>query len=83
MRPWPLQPAGRTTRTKNERRVTQPWAAYNAAQVNEGDLFATLLRDLCDTVPQPPQANGRPRLPLSDMLYGDLPPIGVPQIMRH
>ena len=33
-------------------------------------LFATLLRDLCDTVPQPPQANGRPRLPLSDMLYG-------------
>ncbi len=51
-------------------RVTQPWAAYNAAQVNEGDLFATLLRDLCDTVPQPPQANGRPRLPLSDMLYG-------------
>ena len=52
------------------KRVTQPWAAYNAAQVNEGDLFATLLRDLCDTVPQPPQANGRPRLPLSDMLYG-------------
>ena len=51
-------------------RVTQPWAAYTAAQVNEGDLFATLLRDLCDTVPQPPQANGRPRLPLSDMLYG-------------
>ena len=51
-------------------RVTQPWAAYNAAQVNEGDLFATLLRELCDTVPQPPQAIGRPRLPLSDMLYG-------------
>ena len=51
-------------------RFTQPWAAYNAAQVNEGDLFATMLRDLCNTVPQPPQANGRPRLPLSDMLYG-------------
>ena len=51
-------------------RVTQPWAAYNAAQVNEGDLFATLLRDLCDTVPQPPQAIGRPRLPIGDMLYG-------------
>ena len=51
-------------------RVTQPWKAYNAAQVNEGDLFATLLRELCDTVPQPPQANGRPRLPLGDMLYG-------------
>ena len=50
--------------------TAQPWQAYNAAQVNEGDLFATLLHDLCDTVPQPPQANGRPRLPLSDMLYG-------------
>ena len=50
--------------------TAQPWQAYNAAQVNEGDLFATLLHDLCNTVPQPPQANGRPRLPLSDMLYG-------------
>ena len=49
---------------------TQPWAAYTAAQVNEGDLFATLLRELCDIVPQPPQANGRPRLPIGDMLYG-------------
>ena len=51
-------------------RSTQPWAAYNEAQINEGDLFATLLRSLCDTVPQPPQTNGRPRMPLSDMLYG-------------
>ena len=51
-------------------RITQSWAAYDAAQVHEGDIFATLLRDLCNTVPQPPQANGRPRLPLSDMLYG-------------
>ena len=51
-------------------RITQPWQAYDTAQVNEGDLFATLLRNLCDTVPQPPQAVGRPRLPLSDMLYG-------------
>ena len=51
-------------------RITQPWQAYNESQVHEGELFATLLRSLCDTVPQPPQANGRPRLPLSDMLYG-------------
>ena len=51
-------------------RIAQPWQAYNAAQVNEGDLFATLLRDLCNTVEQPPQTIGRPRLPLSDMLYG-------------
>ena len=51
-------------------RVTQPWQAYNESQVHEGELFATLLRGLCDTVPQPPQHLGRPRLPLSDMLYG-------------
>ena len=50
-------------------RITQPWAAYNESQIHEGELFAVLLRSLCDTVPQPPQANGRPRLPLSDMLY--------------
>ena len=51
-------------------RIAQPWAAYNNAQIHEGELFAVLLRSLCDIVPQPPQANGRPRLPLSDMLYG-------------
>ena len=39
-------------------------------QLREGEIFATLLRELCDTVPQPPQTTGRPRLPLSDMLYG-------------
>ena len=28
-----------------------------------------LLRELCDTVEQPPHTNGRPRLPISDMLF--------------
>ena len=51
-------------------RITQPWQAYNDSQVHDDELFVTLLRSLCDTVPQPPQTNGRPRLPLSDMLYG-------------
>ena len=53
-------------------RVTykQDWPAYNASQIYEGDHFKTLLRELCDTVPQPPQGMGRPRLPLSDMLFG-------------
>ena len=48
----------------------QDWPAYTAAQVHEGDNFVILLRELCDTVPQPPQSFGRPRLPLSDMLFG-------------
>ena len=48
----------------------QHWAAYNGAQTNEQDMFGKLLRELCDTVPQPLQGKGRPRLPLSDMLFG-------------
>ena len=49
---------------------TQSWSSYNAVQVREGELFGPLLREPCDSVPQPPQTRGRPRLPLSDMLYG-------------
>lgn len=45
------------------------WTAYNLAQTNEQELFGTLLRELCAGVPQPPQGKGRPRLPLSDMLF--------------
>ena len=52
-------------------RVTyrRDWPAYNAAQTNEQELFGTLLRELCATVSQPPQGKGRPRLPISDMLF--------------
>ena len=52
-------------------RVTyrRDWPAYNAAQTNEQELFGTLLRELCATVTQPPQGKGRPRLPISDMLF--------------
>ena len=62
---------GTTVETKAVR-VTyrQDWSAYNAAQVNEGDHFVRLLRELCDGVPQPPQQGpGRPRLPLADMVF--------------
>src|SRR5215210_3459801 len=47
------------------------WTAYNAAQSEEKTRFVTLLADLCSTVPQPPRppGAGRPRLPLSDMLF--------------
>ena len=45
------------------------WTAYNLAQTNEQELFGTLLRELCATVHQPTQGKGRPRLPLSDMLF--------------
>jgi len=65
------RPDGTTVVTKTMR-VTygQDWTAYNDAQTHEAEQFAHLLRDLCDTIPQPPQSFGRPRLPLSDVVFG-------------
>ena len=48
----------------------QEWPAYDAAQEHEQEHFVQLLRGLCDTIPQPPQSKGRPRLPLSDSVFG-------------
>lgn len=50
----------------------QDWKNYNLAQQNEKERFLVLLRDLCNTVPQPPQGRGRPRLPLADMLLASV-----------
>jgi transposase len=59
------------TETIKVARVTysQNWTAYNAAQMEEKARFGNLLADLCKMVPQPAQENGRPRLPLSDMVF--------------
>ena len=48
---------------------SQNWKAYNKAQVNEQRMFVKLLRNLCDTIPQPPQGMGRRRTPLSDRVF--------------
>ena len=48
---------------------SQNWPAYNAAQTSEKDTFMVLLSDLCATIEQPEYTNGRPRLPLADMVY--------------
>ena len=65
------RPEGNTIDTKAVK-VTygQDWPNYNAAQIHEGDHFKTILRELCDTIPQPPQGKGRPRFPISDMIFG-------------
>jgi hypothetical protein len=47
----------------------QEWSAYNAAQTNEKDQFQKLLRDLCAGIGEPSQKNGRPRLPLEEMIF--------------
>lgn len=65
------RPDGTTVVTKTMRvTYAQDWPAYNAAQTHEQEHFTRLLRDLCDGIPQPPQSFGRPRLPLSDVLFG-------------
>jgi transposase len=49
----------------------QVWSAYNQAQKNEKEKFQSLLSDLCNSLPLGPQTrkNGRPSLPLSDMIF--------------
>lgn len=48
----------------------QDWARYNASQTREREQFIAMLSELCGTVEQPPQTKGRPRLPISDVLFG-------------
>ena len=52
-------------------RVTyrQEWSVYNRAQTHEHERFLPLLRELCDGIEQPAQTMGRPRLPLSDVVF--------------
>ena len=48
------------------------WQVYNLAQANEQEMLGILLRDLCDTLPQPPRegrGKGRPRHLLGDMIF--------------
>ncbi len=61
---------GTTTCTKSMRiTYSQVWPVYNMAQRNEKKEFMRLLYDLCQTIPQPEYIFGRPRLPLSDMVF--------------
>ena len=59
-----------TTKTETVK-VTykQNWPAYNAAQTEEKERFIVLLDALCKLVDQPTTSNGRPRLPLADMIF--------------
>ena len=55
----------------NTMRITyaQDWPVYNEVQTHEQEHFVALLRDLCNGIPQPEQTFGRPRLPLSDVVF--------------
>jgi transposase len=48
---------------------SQNWTAYHTAQCEENSRFTELLADLCRGIPEPAQTFGRPRLPLSDVVF--------------
>ena len=65
------KPDGTTTYTEAIKvTYNQGWTAYNTAQTHEQEHFVTLLRDLCNGIPQPEYRFGRPRLPLTDVVFG-------------
>jgi len=47
----------------------QEWHTYNEAQTHETEHFLRLLHELCDGIEQPVYKYGRPRLPLSDVVF--------------
>jgi transposase len=57
------------TITETRKTYPQNWTAYNAAQTNEKDIFQTLLRDLCEGLPDRPKTNGRQWLKMSDAIF--------------
>ncbi len=65
------RPDGTVTITEAVRKTyVQDWRAYNAAQTSEKERFLELLRDLCSGVTEPErQRNGRPRLPIQDVIF--------------
>jgi len=46
----------------------QEWASYNKPRRMRGS-FLSLLAELCKGIEEPIQSNGRPRLPLADMIF--------------
>jgi transposase len=64
-----VQETKSVTITETRRTYPQNWRAYNAAQTSEKASFQTLLRALCEGIVEPPQAMGRPRIPLRDAIF--------------
>lgn len=50
----------------------QEWTAYNQAQINEKDRFLALLAELCKGIEPPEQTFGRPRIPLPEVVFGNV-----------
>lgn len=48
---------------------SQQWSSYNKAATNEKAHFLAFLYELCSGIEEPIQTFGRPRLPLSDIIF--------------
>lgn len=59
---------GNVTLTKKVT-YSQNWVAYDQSQTQQKELFLKLLNGLCKTIEQPKYVFGRPKLPLSDMVF--------------
>ncbi|MDB5069593.1 MAG: Transposase, Is5 family group [Candidatus Eremiobacteraeota bacterium] len=62
-------PDGSTVTEQLRLTYRQEWSAYNAAQVNEKERVAAMLRDLCCAIDNPIYKRGRPRIPLADAVF--------------
>lgn len=63
-------PNGTSVVTEEKRVYTQAWPAYRRARMSEKELFLRLLRALCNGIVQPSyKGNGRPALPLADVIF--------------
>jgi transposase len=61
---------GKTTITKTVKMTySQDWVNYDKAKTQEKGMFLKLLHDLCADIPNPIYIFGRPKLPLSDMVF--------------
>ena len=64
---------GKITQTKGVK-ITygQKWNAYDKSQTNEKIVFMKLLKDLTNFVEQPDYKFGRPKLPMSEMVFNSV-----------
>lgn len=58
-----------TEKTKIPLTHKQAWEVYNKAQTSEIKLFDELLKDIVESVEEPPQTFGRPRLSLKEIVF--------------
>jgi transposase len=63
------QQAHEPEKPKPKRLRHTQWSEYNAAQTREKAHFLTLLYELCQTIEEPEQTMGRPRIPLRDIIF--------------